>query len=59
MRKDPIVTEVRKHRKKIELECDGDFSLLFAKAKEAEKKFVDELKLKPKSKSDKTKTPLK
>ena len=49
MRKDPIVTEVRKHRKKIELECDGDFSLLFAKAKEAEKKFVDELKLKPKS----------
>jgi len=34
---DPIVEEVRKHRREIEKECKGDLSLLFAKAKELEK----------------------
>lgn len=34
---DPIVEEVRKHRLEIEKECNGDFSLLFAKAKAIEK----------------------
>ncbi|MCF8241419.1 MAG: hypothetical protein K9J16_08520 [Melioribacteraceae bacterium] len=36
---DPIVEEVRKHRKEIEKECKGDFSLLFSEAKKIEKKF--------------------
>ncbi len=34
---DPIVEEVRKNRREIEKECNGDLSLLFAKAKEIEK----------------------
>ena len=36
MWKDPIVEEVRKHRREIELECKGDL-LIFAKAKKIEK----------------------
>jgi hypothetical protein len=34
---DPIVEEVRKNRLEIEKECNGELSLLFAKAKELEK----------------------
>ena len=41
--KDPIVEEVRKHRKEIESECEGNYSLLFAKAKEIEEKFKGRL----------------
>jgi len=43
MWKDPIVEEVRKHRREIELECNGNYSLLFAKAKEIEKTFKGRL----------------
>lgn len=43
MWKDPIVEEVRKHRREIELECNGNYSLLFAKAKEIEKSFKGRL----------------
>lgn len=34
---DPIVEEVRKHRREIEEEYNGDLSLLFARAKEIQK----------------------
>lgn len=50
MWKDPIVEEVRKHRKEIELECNGEFSLLFARAKEIEKSMKDRLTSKVKKK---------
>jgi len=43
MWQDPIVEEVRKHRLEIELECNRDFSLLFARAKEIEKTFKGRL----------------
>ncbi|MHB1687705.1 MAG: hypothetical protein ACYCVH_10060 [Ignavibacteriaceae bacterium] len=37
MWKDPIVEDVRKHRREIEIECNEDFSLLFSSAKLKEK----------------------
>ena len=43
MWKDPIVEEVRKHRREIEIECNGDLSLLFSKAKAKEKTLKNRL----------------
>lgn len=43
MWEDPIVEEVRKHRREIELECKEDFSLLFSMAKAKEKTLKDRL----------------
>jgi hypothetical protein len=53
---DPIVEEVRKHRREIEKECNGDFSLLFAKAKEIEKTLKGRLVSKVPGKRTKSKT---
>ena len=36
MNNDPIIEEVRKHRREIEVECNDDFTLIFSKAKEKE-----------------------
>ncbi len=43
MWEDPIVEEVRKHRREIGLECKEDFSLLFSMAKVKEKTLKDRL----------------
>jgi len=52
---DPIVEEVRKHRRDIEKECKGDLSLLFAKAKELEKSLKDRVVSKMPGKKTKSK----
>jgi len=56
MWKDPIVEEVRKHRREIELECNGNYSLLFARAKEIEKSFKGRLVSKTSKKRTKEKS---
>lgn len=55
MWKDPIVEEVRKHRREIESECNEDYSQLFAKAKEIEKKMKARLVSKVQKKRTKKK----
>jgi hypothetical protein len=54
---DPIVEEVRKHRREIEKECKNDFSVLFIRAREIEKTLRDRLvsKIPGKRKSSKVK----
>ncbi|MFA5806486.1 MAG: hypothetical protein WC879_17785 [Melioribacteraceae bacterium] len=44
---DPIVEEVRKHRREIEKACDNDFDKLFKRIKEREKKFQNRLVTEP------------
>ena len=44
---DPIVEEVRKHRREIERECGNDFDKLFKRIKEREKHFQNRLVTKP------------
>ena len=56
MWEDPIVEEVRKHRREIEEECNGDFSVISFKAKELEKKLKDRLVSKVPLKRAKRKT---
>ena len=56
MWEDPIVEEIRKHRREIEEECNGDLSVIFIKAKELEKKLKDRLVSKVPLKRAKRKT---
>lgn len=44
---DPIVEEVRKHRREIEKDCDNDFEKLFQRIKEREMKYQNRLVTKP------------
>ncbi len=44
---DPIVEEVRKHRKEIEKACDNDFDKLYKRIKEREKKYQNRLVTEP------------
>lgn len=44
---DPIVEEVRKHRKEIEKDCDNDFDKIFKRIKEREKKYQNRLVIEP------------
>ncbi len=44
---DPIVEEVRKHRREIEKECDNDFEKIFKRIKEGEKQIKNRLVTKP------------
>lgn len=44
---DPIVEEVRKHRREIEKECDNDFDKLFKRIKKREAQIKNRLVTKP------------
>ena len=54
MWEDPIVAEVRKHRKKIEDDCDGDFDKLFERAMQIQKKYAKKLVSRPTAKPKQT-----
>ena len=47
MKSDPIVSEIRKQRKKIEESCNNDFNLIFQQAVEIQNKYQDRLVSKP------------
>lgn len=44
---DPIVEEVRKHRREIEKSCGDDFDKIYNQIKEREKQIQDRLVTKP------------
>ena len=44
---DPIVEEVRKHRREIEKECDNDFDKIFERIKKREAQIKNRLVTKP------------
>jgi hypothetical protein len=54
MWEDPIVAEVRKHRKKIEEDCDRDFDKLFEQAMLIQKEYAKKLVSRPAAKQKQT-----